>query len=52
MKAINIKWDVTDGTEDITKKEMDEMIKKSGIADIDNRFELARDLVGQLTNGR
>lgn len=26
MKAINIKWDVTDGTEDMTKKEMDEIL--------------------------
>ena len=26
MKAINIKWDVTDGAEDMTKEEMDEIL--------------------------
>ena len=26
MKAINITWDVTDGTEDMTKEEMDEVL--------------------------
>lgn len=26
MKAINIKWDVTDGAEDMTKKEMNEIL--------------------------
>ena len=26
MKAINIKWDVTDGAEDITKEDMDEIL--------------------------
>lgn len=26
MKAINITWDVTDGTEDMTKEEMDEIL--------------------------
>ena len=26
MKAINIKWDVTDGTEDMTKKDMNEIL--------------------------
>lgn len=26
MKAINIKWDVTDSAEDMTKEEMDEIL--------------------------
>lgn len=26
MKAINIKWDVTDGAEDMTKEDMDEIL--------------------------
>ena len=26
MKAINIKWDVTDGAEDMTKEEMNEIL--------------------------
>ena len=26
MKAINIKWDVTDGAEDITKEDIDEIL--------------------------
>lgn len=26
MKAINIKWDVIDGAEDMTKEEMDEIL--------------------------
>ena len=26
MKATNIKWDVTDGAEDMTKEEMDEVL--------------------------
>lgn len=26
MKAVNIKWDVTDGAENITKEEMDEIL--------------------------
>ena len=26
MKAVNIKWDVTDGAEDMTKEEMDEIL--------------------------
>lgn len=26
MKAVNIKWDVTDGAEDITKEDMDEIL--------------------------
>ena len=26
MKAVNIKWDVTDGTEDMTKEDMDEIL--------------------------
>ena len=26
MKAVNIKWDVTDGAEDMTKKDMDEIL--------------------------
>ena len=26
MKAVNIKWDVTDGAEDMTKEDMDEIL--------------------------
>lgn len=26
MRAVNIKWDVTDGTEDMTKEDMDEIL--------------------------
>ena len=26
MRAINIKWDVTDGAEDMTKEDMDEIL--------------------------
>ena len=26
MRAVNIKWDVTDGAEDMTKEEMDEIL--------------------------
>ena len=26
MRAVNIKWDVTDGAEDMTKKDMDEIL--------------------------
>ena len=26
MRAVNIKWDVTDGTEDMTKEDMDEVL--------------------------
>ena len=26
MRAVNIKWDVTDGAEDITKEDMDEIL--------------------------
>ena len=37
---------------EIFRYETDEMIKKSGTAALANRFELARELVGQLTNGR
>lgn len=37
---------------EIFRYETDEMIKKSGTAALTNRFELARELVGQLTNGR
>ena len=37
---------------EIFRYETDEMIKKSGTAALANRFELARNLVGQLANGR